>query len=152
MAPTASGTFADIVAAGDRVARSKTLTETDLAFFAAVSGDFDPIHMDEVYAQQTPFGRRIAHGLLSMALLSAAAAGMSALARERGYTGNSVSLGFDKVRFLAPVFIGDTLSASYEIEAVDIDKGRTRASCAVRKSDGIQCVAATHVMRWLDKG
>ena len=143
-------TFATIMSVGDRVTRSKTLTETDLAFFAAVSGDFDPIHMDEAYAQTTQFGGRIAHGLLSMALLSAASAGISALARERGYTGASVSLGFDKVRFLAPVFIGDTLSASYDIEAVDRDKGRTRSTCAVIKADGTQCVAATHVMRWLD--
>lgn len=148
---TTTGTFADLISVGDRVTRSKTLTETDLAFFAAVSGDFDPIHMDEAYARGTPFGRRIAHGLLSMALLSAASAAMSALARDRGYTGTSVSLGFDKVRFLAPVFIGDTLSASYEIETVDIDKGRTRSTCAVANADRIQCVAATHVMRWLDK-
>lgn len=145
------GTFADIMSLGDHVTRSKTMTETDLALFAAVSGDFDPIHMNEAYARETPFGGRIAHGLLSMALLSAASAAMSALARDRGYTGTSVSLGFDRVRFLAPVFIGDTLSASYEIETVDIEKGRTRSTCAVTKSDGTQCVAATHVMRWLDK-
>lgn len=145
------GSFASIVSVGERIVRSKTLTETDLAFFAAVSGDFDPIHMDEDYARQTPFGRRIAHGLLSMALLSAAAAGMSALARERGYTGASVSLGFDKVRFLAPVFIGDTLTASYEINAIDFEKGRTLSTCAITRSGADQCVAATHVMRWLDK-
>lgn len=151
MPPVPSDTFANIIAVGDRVTRSKTLTETDLAFFAAVSGDFDPIHMDEAYAQGTPFGRRIAHGLLSMALLSAAAAGMSALARDRGYTGTSVSLGFDKVRFLAPVFIGDSLTASYEIATVDLAKGRSLSACAVRKSDATQCVAATHVMRWLDR-
>lgn len=151
MPPKEIDTFANIISAGDRVTRSKTLTETDLAFFAAVSGDFDPIHMDEAYARETPFGRRIAHGLLSMALLSAASAAMSALARDRGYTGTSVSLGFDRVRFLAPVFISDTLSASYEIEAVDPNKGRTRSTCAVTKSDGTQCVAATHVMRWLNK-
>lgn len=144
-------TFATIMSVGDRVTRSKTLTETDLAFFAAVSGDFDPIHMDEAYAQTTQFGGRIAHGLLSMALLSAASAGISALARERGYTGASVSLGFDKVRFLAPVFIGDTLTATYAIDTIDPDKGRSRSTCAVTRHDGVQCVAATHVMRWLDR-
>lgn len=143
-------TFSSVVSIGDRITRSKTLTETDLAFFAAVSGDFDPIHMDEAYASQTQFGQRIAHGLLSMALLSAASAGMSAMARHRGYPGASVSLGFDRVRFLAPVFIGDTLTASYEIQSIDTDKSRTLSACAVTKSDGTQCVAATHVMRWLD--
>ncbi len=143
--------FAAVVKVGDRIVRSKTLTETDLTLFAAVSGDFDPIHMNEDYARQTPFGGRIAHGLLSMALLSAASAGMSALARDRGYTGASVSLGFDKVRFLAPVFIGDTLTASYEIRAIDIEKGRTLSTCTVSRSGAAQCVAATHVMRWLDK-
>ena len=150
MPPNTASSFAEVVAVGECISRSKTLTETDIAFFAAVSGDFDPIHMDEAHAQATPFGRRIAHGLLSMALLSATAAAMSTLARDRGFAGTSVSLGFDRVRFLAPVFIGDTLVARYEIETVDRDKGRTRSACSVTKGDGTLCVAATHIMRWLD--
>ncbi|MFW5680752.1 MAG: MaoC/PaaZ C-terminal domain-containing protein, partial [Pseudomonadota bacterium] len=88
------------VAIGDHVQLSKTLTETDVTLFTAVSGDFDPIHVDEAYARTTPFGRRIAHGLLAMALLSGTASLMSAKARARGFAGTSVSLGYDRIRFV----------------------------------------------------
>ena len=103
------------VAIGDQVELSKTLTETDVALFTAISGDFDPIHMDEQHAKTTAFGRRIAHGILSMALLSGAASLMSAKARERRFAGTSVSLGYDRIRFVHPVFIGDTLTATYTV-------------------------------------
>ncbi|HKC45817.1 MAG TPA: MaoC/PaaZ C-terminal domain-containing protein, partial [Burkholderiales bacterium] len=53
------------VEVGETAEFSKTLTETDLALFSAISGDFDPIHVDEAYARTTPFGRRIAHGILA---------------------------------------------------------------------------------------
>ena len=136
------------VAPGDRVELSKTLTETDVAFFTAVSGDFDPIHMDEHHAKRTPFGRRIAHGILGMALLSGTASMMSAKARERGFRGTSVSLGYDRIRFVHPVFIGDTLTASYTVETLDEAKGRSIARVVVANQDATVCVAGVHLMKW----
>src|SRR5207344_1877976 len=72
------------VEVGECAEFSKTVTEADIAMFAAVSGDFDPIHMDDTYAARSRFGRRIAHGILSMALLSTVSAAISRRARERG--------------------------------------------------------------------
>src|SRR4029079_13977895 len=104
------------VQTGEYAEFSKTVTEADIAMFAGVSGDLDPIHMVETYAAKSRFGGRIAHRVLSIALLSAASAAISRRARERGAPGVSLSLGYDRIRFLAPVFIGDTLTARYTIE------------------------------------
>jgi acyl dehydratase len=136
------------VAIGDHVQLSKTLTETDVALFTAVSGDFDPIHVDEAHARTTPFGRRIAHGLLAMALLSGTASMMSAKARARGFTGTSVSLGYDRVRFVHPAFIGDTLTARYTIEALDAAKQRSLGRVTVENDAATLCVVGTHLMKW----
>ena len=137
------------VAVGDRAEFSKTVTETDLALFAAVSGDFDPIHVDEAYARATPFGRRIAHGGLSLALLSTASALMSRRARDRGSPGTSVSLGYDRIRFLAPVFVGDTLTARYTVLELDPATQRSRSRVEVLKANGELAVAGEHLMKWL---
>lgn len=147
-----SDALSDYVEIGDVFTVSKTLTETDLAMFCSISGDFDPIHVDEVYAESTVFGRRIAHGILSMALLSTVAARMSARARDRGFPGTSVSMGFDKLRFVRPVFIGDTLTAGYRVEEVDPERGRSYSAVSVMNQSGETCVAGRHVMRWLPAG
>jgi acyl dehydratase len=137
------------VEVGDQAEFSKTVTETDLALFAAVSGDFDPIHVDEAYARTTPFGRRIAHGGLSLALLSTVAAQISRRARDRGSRGTSVSLGYDRIRFLAPVFVGDTLTARYTVLELDPATQRSRSKVEVLKANGELAVAGEHLMKWL---
>ena len=134
---------------GETAEFSKTLTETDLALFSAISGDFDPIHVDEAYARTTPFGRRIAHGGLSLALLSTVAAQISRRARDRGSRGTSVSLGYDRIRFLAPVFVGDTLTARYTVLELDPATQRSRSKVEVLKANGELAVAGEHLMKWL---
>ncbi len=137
------------VEVGDSAEFSKTITETDLALFAAVSGDFDPIHVDEAHARATAFGRRIAHGGLALALLSTASAAISRRARDRGSRGTSVSLGYDRIRFLAPVFVGETLTARYTVLELDPAARRSRAKVEVVKADGELAVAGEHLMKWL---
>ncbi|MEQ8934158.1 MAG: MaoC family dehydratase [Silicimonas sp.] len=141
----------EYVKIGDRFTVSKTLTETDLAMFCSISGDFDPIHVDDEYAKSTIFGRRIAHGLLSIALLSTVAAKMSARAKDRGFRGSSVSMGFDKLRFVKPVFIGDTLTGVYLVDKVDTELGRSLSSVSIVNQSQETCAAGTHVMRWLQE-
>lgn len=137
------------VEVGETAEFSKTLTETDLAQFAALSGDYDPIHVDEAHARTTPFGRRIAHGILAMALLSTVSAMISRRARDRGSRGTSVSLGYDRIRFLAPVFVGDRLTARYTILELDAASRRSRSKVEVVKDSGEVAVAGEHVMKWL---
>ncbi|MFC7398982.1 MaoC family dehydratase [Chelatococcus sp. GCM10030263] len=137
------------VAIGEEASFAKTIGEADLLMFSAISGDFDPIHVNEDYARTTVFGRRIAHGGLVMGLLSTTASMISRRAVERGSKGVSVSLGYDKIRFLKPAFIGDTLTARYRIEAIDAEAGRSLSRVEVVNQDGELCLAGTHVMRWL---
>jgi acyl dehydratase len=137
------------VEVGETAEFSKTLTETDVALFSAISGDFDPMHVDEAYARSTPFGRRIAHGILSMALLSTVSAMISRRARERGSRGASVSLGYDRIRFVKPVFVGDTLTARYTILELDSASRRSRSKVEVFKDGGDLAVVGEHIMKWL---
>jgi 3-hydroxybutyryl-CoA dehydratase len=139
------------LAPGDTATFAKTITEADLVLFSGLTGDFDPIHVNEAYAATTPFGRRIAHGALVMGLLSTTASMMSRRSVERGTTGTSVSLGYDRIRFLKPVFIGDTLTARYTVEEIDAAAARSRSKVEVTNQNGEVCLAGTHIMKWVAK-
>jgi 3-hydroxybutyryl-CoA dehydratase len=99
---------------GDSASISKTITDADIQAFAEVSGDHNPLHLDEEYAAQTRFGRRIAHGMLSASLISAV------LANELPGTG-SVYLS-QSLKFVRPVFLGDTVTARVTVIAIRDDK------------------------------
>ena len=137
------------VEVGETTQFTKTVTETDVALFAAISGDFDPIHVDEEYAGKTPFGRRIVHGIAVMGLLSAAESEMSRRIVARGCPFKPVSLGYDKVRFIKPVFIGDTLRAVYTIAALDEAKMRATGKCEITNQRGELCLVGEHLMKWV---
>jgi 3-hydroxybutyryl-CoA dehydratase len=134
---------------GEIATFSKTITETDVVLFSGLTGDFDPIHVNEQYAKGTPFGRRIAHGGLVMGLLSTTASMMSRRSVERGSTATSVSLGYDKIRFIRPVFINDTLTARYTIEEIDMATARSRSKVEIVNQSDELCLIGTHVMKWV---
>ena len=98
---------------GYKTSHTKTVTENDIELFATVSGDFNPVHMNEEYAKKTFFGGRIAHGVIAIALLSAALAKLPGL----------VILMSHSSRFLKPVRIGDSITAAAEVTVVRKDKG-----------------------------
>jgi 3-hydroxybutyryl-CoA dehydratase len=88
----------------------KTLTERDIFLFAGACGDRNPVHLDEEYAKRTPFGGRIAHGMLSAAVISAAIAG-----RMPGPGSIYIS---QNLRFLRPVKLGETVCATVTVKEV----------------------------------
>ena len=98
---------------GLKTTHMKTVTEADIVLFAGVSGDFNPAHVCEEYAKKTLFGGRIAHGALTLALLSAAMSKLPGL----------VIFLSQSVRFLKPVRIGDTVTAVAEVVETRQDKG-----------------------------
>ncbi|MDX9861783.1 MAG: MaoC family dehydratase [Rhodospirillales bacterium] len=134
---------------GEHTAFSKTVTDADIALFSAISGDFDPVHVDEEYARKTPFGRRIAHGIFVLGLLSAAESEMSRRIVARGSSLKPVTLGYDRIRFIKPVFVGDTLTATYTIVALDPDKARSTGKCEVTNQKGELCLVGEHIMKWV---
>lgn len=99
---------------GDSASRTKTITDADVQDFARASGDTNPVHLDEDYAATTRFGRRIAHGMLTGSLISAV------LGNDLPGNG-SIYLG-QEFRFKAPVFIGDTITATVEVTAYREEK------------------------------
>jgi 3-hydroxybutyryl-CoA dehydratase len=99
---------------GDTASLSKTISDADIRAFADVTGDHNPIHLDEEFAKQTRFGRRIAHGMLSASLISAV------IANELPGQG-SIYLG-QTLEFVAPVFPGDTVIARVTVISIREDK------------------------------
>ena len=104
------------MAIGMSAETSKTITDADIVLFAGVSTDFNAVHMDEEYARTTPFGGRIAHGMLSASLLS------SVLGNQ--LPGPGVIYMSQSLRFRAPVRPGDTVHAKVVVKEVIVDKCR----------------------------
>lgn len=104
----------------------KTLTETDVVLFAGLTGDNNPMHIDEEFAAETRFGGRIVHGLLTSSLLSSVI-GMK-------MPGPGCIYMSQNLRFLKPVKIGDTVTARTTVVEVVADKQRVRMAteCLVR--------------------
>lgn len=99
---------------GDAAEVSKTITDEDVRAFAELTGDRNPVHLDEEYASTTRFGRRIAHGMLGASLIS------TVLASELPGAG-SVYLS-QTLRFIAPVYLEDTVTARVTVKHVREDK------------------------------
>jgi 3-hydroxybutyryl-CoA dehydratase len=96
----------------------KTLTEADVILFAGISGDNNPMHIDEEYAANTRFGGRIAHGMLSASLIST-------VIGTRLPGPGAIYMG-QNLKFLKPVKIGDTVTALVTVLEVLQDKQRVR--------------------------
>ena len=109
--PTNSGAFFEDFELGQKgITAGRTITESDITAFAGLSGDFNAIHTDAEFAKNTPFGQRVAHGLLSLSIASG-------LAVQTGVLGANV-IAFREVnewKFIKPVFIGDTIKVELEV-------------------------------------
>jgi 3-hydroxybutyryl-CoA dehydratase len=99
---------------GDKFSTSKQITDAVVRAFAELSGDFNPIHLDEEFAKQTQFGKRIAHGMISGALISAVL-GNEFLEKKIVYLSQTM-------KFIAPVFIDDTVTATATVIDIREDK------------------------------
>ncbi len=99
---------------GQAASLSKTITETDIVLYAGITGDFNPAHIDDEYAKASRFKGRIAHGMLSAGLISA-------VLGTRLPGPGALYLG-QQLKFLAPVFVGDTITAKVEIVKMREDK------------------------------
>ncbi|MBC8342881.1 MAG: MaoC family dehydratase [Bacteroidetes bacterium] len=101
----------DDLAVGQKAFFQKKITQADLSHFIAITGDENPLHVDDSFAQQTFFGQKIVHGMLSASLFSTLV-GMHLPGIGGIYKSQTLN-------FLRPVFIGDNLCAWFEITAID---------------------------------
>lgn len=118
----------DEINVGDRSERVHTVTDSDLVLFASVSGDKNPVHLDEEYAASTMFKGRIAHGMFTGALISASL-GMDLPGPGTIYLGQSLS-------FRKPVMIGDTLTVTLEVASKHDSKPILTVNCTVTNQNG----------------
>jgi 3-hydroxybutyryl-CoA dehydratase len=136
------------VSVGDQVSFSKTVGESDVYLFAGITGDFSGNHVDEEFMKRSVYGRRIAHGVLLVGYMSTCSTMMIERSRGTDSGETPVSLGYDRVRFLGAVFIGDTITVTYRIAEVDTERRRSRSEIEVRNQHGDLVVVAQHILKW----
>jgi acyl dehydratase len=135
----------DDVPVGLRTSVTKTVSEADVYSFADITGDHHPNHVDEEYCRKTSLGHRVAHGALIVGYTSAASSKiLEDLDRPL------VSAGYDRIRFLKPVYFGDTITVTYEITEIDRDRQRTLAKVEVRNQRDEPVAVLTHIMQLVD--
>ena len=103
------------ISIGQRFSTSREVTDALVRQFAEVSGDYNPIHLDDEFAKNTRFGRRIAHGMLSGAFISAV------LGNE--FRGLKIVYLSQTLKFSTPVYLGDTVTATATVTSIREDKG-----------------------------
>lgn len=116
---------------GDRIKLEVHITDEMVRKFAEVSGDFNPVHMDDEYAAKTIFKRRIAHGMLSGALIS------QALGQQLGPGGIYLS---QTMKFMAPVYIDDHISVELLVVTFNEGRGIGHIETLVKRANGDLCV------------
>lgn len=137
-----SGNTIDDIAIGLRTRLTKTVSESDVYLFAGITGDLDPNHVDEEYCRKTSLGHRVAHGALLVGYTSAASTRIL-----QDFDRPMVSAGYDRIRFLKPVYFGDTLTIDYEISGIERERERTVAKIEVKNQHDELVMVATHIMQ-----
>ena len=122
------GRTIDTIKVGDAAEFTKTVTETDVYLYAGITGDLNPAHINETYAAGTFFKGRIVHGILTAGFISAIL-GMQLPGPGTIYMSQSL-------KFLAPVRMGDTITARVEVVEVITEKNRLRLQTTCRNQEG----------------
>ncbi len=115
---------------GDSAQFTKTIGDEDIQRYAEITGDTNPVHLDEEYARTTRFGRRVAHGMLT--------AGFISTVLGTKLPGPGTIYLSQSLRFLAPVYPGDTITATARIERYDEQRGRMTLSTVCSNGAGEQ--------------
>jgi 3-hydroxybutyryl-CoA dehydratase len=123
---------------GERARFTKTVTEADVTTFAGLIGDFNPLHVDAEYARKSRFGRRVAHGMFTGGLISAV------LGNKLPGPG-AIYLN-QQIEFLAPVYIGDTITAVAEITSWRPEKRIITLKTDAYNQDEVQVVTGKAVL------
>jgi 3-hydroxybutyryl-CoA dehydratase len=133
---------------GDTVTFSKTVGESDVYMFAGLTGDLSQNHVDEQFMSHSIYGHRIAHGALMVGFMSTASTRMIEENLKKGIDSTPVSLGYDGVRFLKPVFFGDTVTVTYVIAEIEEERRRTLANIEIKNQNGDLVAVGKHITKW----
>ena len=139
----------EVVAVGQSATFTRTVTEEEIALYARVSGDDNALHVDETFAGGTRFGARIAHGALLVGYMSAA---FTTYCRRwlNGRTAQlAISYGYDRIRFVRPTYLGDTLVTEHRIVEVDPTQDKAFADVTCTNQRGQLVAVARHVVKFV---
>ena len=125
---------------GQKASVQKTFTAADVTAFTGVSLDVNPIHVSDGYAANTPFGKRIVHGILTSGLISAV------LGNQLPGPG-TIYLG-QELRFTAPVYLGDDITATVEIIELREDKKIIKLSTTCVNQDGKTVISGVATVKF----
>jgi len=108
---------------------TKTISESDVYLFAGITGDHNPMHVNDIYAKQSRFKGRICHGMLSSSLISTVIG--------TKLPGNGSIYVKQRLMFKAPVLFGDTITAKVEVDEIDLERNRVQLRTYCVNQDGI---------------
>ena len=131
---------------GDSYQFTKTISEADVYLFGGITGDFSQMHFNEEFMKTTQYGTRIVHGVLTFALGCTAS---TMIQQQVKSPIPSASYGYDHLRFVEPVFFGDTLTSTYTIARVEPETMKTYGELVITNQRNEVVVVATHILKFL---
>ena len=135
------------VKVGSKTTFSKTISESDVYLFAGITGDFSPNHINRQYMERSSYGRIMAHGALLVGFMSTVST--MAIAETREADEIPVSVGYDRIRFLQPVFLGDTVTVTYKIIEIEHSRKRSYADIELINQNRELVAVAKHILQWV---
>lgn len=130
---------------GKKGVYTRTIAESDVYLFGGITGDLHFNHFDEEFMKRTVYKKRIAHGILVLGMMSTAGARLN---EAEGWT--TVSYGYDRIRFIKPVLIGDTLKSEYVVVEVDEENKKYFADVTCFNQHGETVAVARHVSKFIE--
>ena len=126
---------------------TKKVSESDVYMFAGITGDFSPNHVNKAYMEKSSYGKLMAHGALMVGFMSTVST--MAIAHTRDAEETPVSVGYDKIRFLKPVFLGDTITVDYTIAEIELERKRSYADIKICNQDEELVAIGRHILQWI---
>jgi 3-hydroxybutyryl-CoA dehydratase len=134
---------------GDEVTLQREVTESAVNGFAEISGDHSPNHTDEGSMSGSAYKGRIAHGALLVAYMSACSTEIVERVPNVRAAETPVSLGYDRIRFIKPVYIGDRLNLTYRVREIDPVRRRALSDITIINQAGDTVCVGEHILKWV---
>jgi 3-hydroxybutyryl-CoA dehydratase len=135
--------------AGDEVTLEREVTERAVEGFADISGDHSPNHTDDATMTGSAYRGRIAHGALLVAYMSACSTEIVERTPNVRATETPVSLGYDRIRFIRPVYIGDRIKLHYRVRHIDPARRRAVSDITITNREGDTVCVGEHILKWV---
>lgn len=134
---------------GDEVVQERLVTGAAIDSFADVSGDHSPNHVDDERMSKSTYGGRIAHGALLVAYMSACSTEIVERVPDARSTETPVSLGYDRIRFLKPIYVGDRIRLRYTVKYIDAERRRALSEIVIINQRSETVCVGEHILKWV---